>query len=729
MAEDTRILRILYLEDHSLDMELVQTNLAEGGIPCEITRVEAHEEFVASLENGGFDLILSDYSLPSFDGISALKLAKAIRPEVPFILVSGAIGEERAIEALKGGATDYVLKQRLARLVPAVRRAVREAEERAERMCAEEALARSEERYRALVEQIPAVTYIQQPLESDNPKAITYVSPQYETMLGYSVESEVIDEEHWLRMIHPEDRERVLSEEARTDETGEPFKMEYRVIARDGRVVWVRDEATLVRDGEGPPLYWLGVQYDVTERRQAEERLRYQAFHDLLTDLPNRQLFMDRLEQALRRGGRQRGHNKAAVLFLDLDNFKVINDSLGHETGDRLLVAVGERLRRCLRPGDTLARFGGDEFTILLEDVENPKDTIRVIERIDDRFREPFVLDGREMFVTTSIGVAVGAAQAKIAENLLRDADIAMYRAKEEPTSYRMFDPAMHEEALARMELEHDLRLAVENREFAVRYQPIVNLHDGTPWGVEALVRWKHPAQGLLTPEIFVPIAEETGLVGPVGEQVLEEACRQAKEWNEEYPHFQPLVVAVNVSANQLQRPHLVETIKEILEKSGLEASSLSLDLTETVYIRAVESEAVTLRELKRMGVRVAIDDFGVGYSSLSYLKRLPADMLKIDKSFIEELEEDKAIVGTIIDLAHILGMKVVAEGVENEGQAARLRDLGCDLGQGYHFAEPLQPEAVPRFLTERNAARPRNNLKAPISTETRRVPGAQKST
>jgi PAS domain S-box-containing protein len=267
-------LRILDLEDDPLDTELVQANLAEGGIACEIVRVQTREEFEASLMNGDFDLVLSDYSLPSFDGLSALELAKEIRPEVPFILVSGAIGEERAIEALKRGATDYVLKQRLERLVPAVRRAVREAEERTERRRAEEALGRSEERYRTLVEQIPAVTYIQEPVESSNPKAVTYMSPQYETMLGYPAQSEMIDEEHWQKTLHPADRERVLVEDARTDETGEPFDVEYRIIAGDGRVVWVWDQATLVRNEEGHPLYWLGVQYDITERKRAEEALK-----------------------------------------------------------------------------------------------------------------------------------------------------------------------------------------------------------------------------------------------------------------------------------------------------------------------------------------------------------------------------------------------------------------------------------------------------------------------
>jgi diguanylate cyclase (GGDEF)-like protein/PAS domain S-box-containing protein len=690
--EVSRDLHILNLEDDPLDTELIKASLAEAEIGCEMLRVQDRAAFVEALEEGDFDLILADHALPGFDGLSALKVAREIKPKVPFVFVSGTLGEEAAIETLKSGATDYVLKHRLERLAPAVRRAVREAGERAKRERVEEERAR----LAAIVEHSEDAI-----LAKTLDGTITSWNRGAERLYGYTKE-EIMGQS--ISVLVPPDRRVEVSElleKIKRGEIVEPY--ETLRVAKDGRLVDVLVTVSPIKDSTGNIVGASASARDITARKLAEERLRYQAFHDLLTDLPNRQLFMDRLEQALRRTGRRRGQNKVAVLFLDLDNFKIINDSLGHGTGDRLLVAVGERLRHCLRPEDTLARFGGDEFTILLEDIENPKDIIRVIERIEERFEEPFVLDGQEMFVTTSIGVAVGAAQVKVPEILLRDADIAMYRAKEEPTSYRMFDPVMHEEALARMELEHDLRQAIKDREFVVHYQPIVDLHGGTPWGVEALVRWRHPAQGLLAPETFVPIVEETGLIGPVGEQVLEEACRQAKGWEEEYPDISPLVLFVNVSTRQLQRPHLAKTVKEVLEKSGLEASCLSLDMTETVYIRAVERDTATLNELKRLGVRVAIDDFGVGYSSLSYLKRLPADMLKIDKSFIEELEEDKAIVETIVNLAHILGMKVVAEGVENAWQAARLREMGCDLGQGYHFAEPLPPEAVAGFLLKKH--------------------------
>jgi diguanylate cyclase (GGDEF)-like protein/PAS domain S-box-containing protein len=439
------------------------------------------------------------------------------------------------------------------------------------------------------------------------------------------------------------------------------------------------------------------------ERRRAEEQLRHQAFHDILTGLPNRRLFVDRLEQALRRTRRTRGR-KVAVLFMDLDNFKVINDSLGHELGDKLLVAMAERLRTCLRPEDTLARFGGDEFTVLLEEVANPEDAVRVAKRIVERFRGPFVLDGKEFFVTASIGIAMGTAGKKNPEELLRDADTAMYRAKAEGMDYRVFDPQMYLWVVNRLELENDLRRAIEAEEFILHYQPIVNTESGEARGVEALVRWNNPERGLLNPQEFVPQAEESGLVIPMDEQVLEEACRQAKEWQEEHPRIPPVLMNVNLSARQLRRPDLATAVEEVLQRTGFEATCLSLDITETVYIKVLDGNTAALDELKRMGVKIAIDDFGVGYSSLSYLKRLPADVLKIDKSFIKGLGEDvedTAIVRMAIELAHTFGMEVVAEGVEDRTQVALLREIGCDMAQGFFFSEPLPSEEAAEFLME----------------------------
>jgi diguanylate cyclase (GGDEF)-like protein len=387
---------------------------------------------------------------------------------------------------------------------------------------------------------------------------------------------------------------------------------------------------------------------------------------------------------------------------MDLYNFKVINDSVGHETGDKLLVSVAERLRELLRPNDTLARFGGDEFTVLIEDVADPVDAMRVAGRIVEGFREPFALNGQELFAAASIGIAFGSARTTSPEKLLRNADAAMYRAKESgPLGYEVFDQSMYLQAAGRLKLENDIRRAFLSGEFVVHYQPIVDLRSDEVQGVEALLRWNHPERGLLNPEEFIPVAEEVGLIVPMGKAVLEEACRRAVRWQEEYPRISPLLMNVNISAKQLRRPDLITTVEGVLQRTGLDPACLTLDVTETVYVKELERNTAALNDLRRLGVKISIDDFGAGYSSLSYLKRLPADILKLDKLFIEGLGEDledTAIVRMIIDLAHTLGIEVIAEGVESEAVTI-LKEMGCSLAQGFFFAEPLPPEEVPRYL------------------------------
>jgi diguanylate cyclase (GGDEF)-like protein len=467
-------------------------------------------------------------------------------------------------------------------------------------------------------------------------------------------------------------------------------------------VVWVLEAAMLVKDATtGSPLYWQGILYDITQRKEAEEWLEHRAFHDTLTDLPNRQLLFDRLGHALART--ERGSSGVAVLFMDLDRFKVVNDSLGHETGDRLLVVASERLAGCLRPEDTLARFGGDEFVVLVEDLESPEQAIRVAERLIECLEEPFVLEGwGELFVRASVGIAFGTAPMKSAEDLLRDADTAMYRAKYEGLDYAVFDLGLYEQAVRRLELENDLRRAIEREELVLHYQPIVDFGSKEVWGVEALVRWKHPERGLLGPAEFIALAEETGLIVPIGRWVLHEACQRTKWWQQSYPSGAPLRVVVNFSAMQLHHTGCEEAIREALASSGLGAESLSLDITESVFIHALEGDTLILRRLEELGVGICIDDFGVGYSSLSYLKRLPADALKIDKTFVKgigEDDEDTAIVGMVVELAHTLGMKVIAEGVETDRQSVLLEEMGCDMAQGFHFDRALPPEAVSELL------------------------------
>ena len=444
-----------------------------------------------------------------------------------------------------------------------------------------------------------------------------------------------------------------------------------------------------------------GIAKDETDRRELEEQLTHQAFHDSLTHLPNRMLFLDRLQHALVRT--ERSHSTLAVLFLDLDNFKVINDSLGHEVGDQLLIHVANRLRTTMRSGDTAARLGGDEFILLLEDIRSIDEAERVAQRLHDILKEPFVVNKREIFVTPSIGIALSASPDDRPDDLLRNADVAMYRAKRNGRAcYEIFDPSMHALALERLELERDLRQAIERNEFITHYQPKLDLATGRIVEMEALVRWEHPERGVTLPGEFIPLAEETGLVVPIGRWVLRQACQQMRAWHERFADHAPETISVNLSAVQLRMPGLAEEIESVLSETGLDPSRLCLEITESVVMDNADQAMETLARLKQTGVRLAIDDFGTGYSSLSYPKRFPVDTLKIDRSFVNELDgadESAVIVGVTIRLAHALGMRVVAEGVETQDQLDRLRDLECDLAQGYHIARPLAAELMSEMI------------------------------
>jgi diguanylate cyclase (GGDEF)-like protein len=440
-----------------------------------------------------------------------------------------------------------------------------------------------------------------------------------------------------------------------------------------------------------------------TRVRESEERLAYRAFHDSLTGLANRALFLNRLEHAQARAKRQK--SKLALLFLDLDNFKVINDSLGHDVGDRLLVTVAERLRTCVMPQDTVARLGGDEFVALLEDLTDASHAIRVAERIMEEVREPFEVDGHRLHTSASIGIALETTSGG---NLLRAADTAMYRAKESGKGrYEVFKEAMHGRGLERLRLENDLRGALERGELTLHYQPKVELRTGRVVGVEALLRWRHPEYGLLYPRDFMPLAEQTELVIPIGRWVLLETCRQLRGWQERRASDSPpLLACVNLSVTQLRH---TDFALEVLSETGLDPGSLVLEITEYAVMEDTQAAIGALEKHKGSGMKLAIDDFGTGYSSLSYLRRLPVDFLKIDHSFIERLGEnskDAEIVSGTIALAHTLGLKAIAEGVESATQLERLREMGCDMAQGNYFAVPLDVTAVKEYL-ERDRAFP----------------------
>jgi diguanylate cyclase (GGDEF)-like protein len=436
---------------------------------------------------------------------------------------------------------------------------------------------------------------------------------------------------------------------------------------------------------------------------ETKEHFRHAAFHDSLTGLPNRAMFTELLKAEIESSNRRNDH-MFAVLFLDLDRFKNINDSLGHTHGDLLLVAFAERLERTLRPIDTLARFGGDEFAILLSGMTDATDAVRVAQRIQDELSQPFVLDKNSAFATASIGIALSSSGYDRPDDILRDADIAMYRAKENGKArYELFDHGMHARAVSRLQLESDLRQAIEQKEFCVYYQPIISLQTGRLAGFEALVRWNHPRRGLVAPADFIPVAEETGLIVPIGQWVLNEACAQVRQWQIDSPSHRSLSLSVNLSARQVAQPDLLQRIKDALETSKLNPHCLKLEITESVVMENAEAAAQMFKQLRSLGVQLSIDDFGTGYSSLSYLHRFPLNYLKIDRSFVMRLttDNDNAIVRTISTLARNLGMEVIAEGIETEEQFQQLKMLGCEYGQGYLFSRPVGNDGVEHLLAQ----------------------------
>jgi len=524
-------------------------------------------------------------------------------------------------------------------------------------------------------------------------------------MVGYS-EAELLST-NFQAITHEDDLANMMIQVGKLLE-GElsTYQMELRYKHKRGQVVWILLSVTLIRDSLTNSVNLIFQIQDITDRKRAEERLLHEAFHDVLTGLPNRALFMDHLKLSVERGKR-REDRLFAVLFLDLDRFKIINDSLGHMVGDQLLVGIARRLEICLRPGDTVARLGGDEFTVLLEDLMNVTEPMDVAERLQKALALPFNLNGHEVFTTVSIGIALSTTGYERPEEVLRDADTAMYRAKMlGKARHEVFDKTMHTLAMNLLQMETDLRRAIERKEFVLNYQPIVELETGNIRGFEALIRWQHPERGFISPSQFIPIAEETGLIIPIGQWVLEEACRQIQEWQEQFPQYPPLQISVNLSSKQFLNSSLIDRIRTVLRETGVNPLSLKLEITESMVMENFDAAIEMLQQLRSLGIELSIDDFGTGYSSLSYLHRFPISTLKIDRSFVSRMSdhnENAEIVRTIVMLARNLKMNVIAEGVETQDQLAQLAMLECEFGQGYYFSEPLDVKGAASLLAERH--------------------------
>jgi len=560
------------------------------------------------------------------------------------------------------------------------------------------ALREIEARYGPLPEGVPSVAYVYRPGLNG---ACLYISPSIMRVLGYTRESWMGDEGLWDRCLHPDDYDRVTAAEAECARSGEALVQEYRLKTADGRWVWIRDEMTVVRgpDGTDVPLFY-GVFLDVSDRKRMESELERLALYDSLTGLPNRGLFADRLRHALERRDRP---SVTAVYFLDIDRFKRINDSLGHAAGDEALREAGRRLRDAVRPEDTVARFGGDEFTILCESLGGVLEAIGIADRLQRLLAEPIRAGGAKLRLSASIGVALAEPGDPISgERLVEDADAAMYRAKERGGARaELFDHGMRERAVLALEIEQELQRALDRGELRLFFQPTVELRSGEMVGAEALVRWEHPERGLLAPNAFLDVAEETGLIVPIGAWVVDEACRRLRDWHSRNAGA-GLWLSLNLGARELTHPDVVATVMSAVRRSGVDPGSLCIEVTESTAMADGDTGFRALRELSGDGVRVAIDDFGTGYSSLDQLRRMPADVVKIDRSFVAGLEPgepDSALVAAVIAMGGALDMNVVAEGIETEAQAIELREMGCLYGQGYLFARPLPAERLDELL------------------------------
>ena len=543
-----------------------------------------------------------------------------------------------------------------------------------------------------------------------------YYSPRWKEMLGYADNEISTSTEEWIGRIHPDDREAVLyTLSSHLNNLTPHFESEHRILHRDGTYHWMLVRGMAVRDANGIAYRMAGSQTDITARKNAEEQLVHDAFHDLLTGLPNRALFLDRLDRTIEYSRRYNSFY-FAVLFLDLDRFKVINDSLGHAVGDQLLVEISKVLQTCIRSSDTVARFGGDEFVVLLHDIHDIHDAIKVARHIQDVLSNPFILGNNRVFTSASIGIVLSSNGYLSREDIVRDADIAMYQAKMVGKSnYVIFNTEMRKQAINRLSMENDLRHALTRGEFGIHYQPIVTLAEYNIAGFEALLRWNHPQKGYIPPGEFIPIAEETGLILDIGCWVLRQACSQTKKWQEEFPDYQNLFVNINISQRQFNQPEFIAKIRKVLKETWLDPACLNLEITENVLMENAESMVDILRKIRGLGVGLHIDDFGTGYSSLSYLQQFPINTLKIDYSFINRIgtNGDRAeIVKTILVLARELGVDSIAEGIETENQLEQLRDLDCHYGQGYYIGKPMHPENVYQLLKSGGEIKPQISMK-----------------
>lgn len=695
-SEETIPELILVVDDDAFMRQLIHDALQEAGF--EVIEAISGEAALVQFQARNPAAVLLDVNLPGKDGFATCRALRQLPggEHVPILMVTASDDPEHIHRTFETGATDFIAKPVeptvLGYRVRYMLRAARLARE----------LRLNQERL-VLAQQISGLGYWEWDLLFDR----WTLSPEARSVLGLPPDGP-IDYPRFLALVHPEERRVVDLALKECLEGLQGFNLEHRILWPDGQVRHVHGQARVVRDGEGRALRMTGTLHDVSDRLQTEarlrenqERLNYLAYHDALTGLPNRLLFQDRFEHAIARA--RRSHKQAAILFLDLDQFKKVNDSLGHEVGDRLLREVADRLRNCAREADTLARLGGDEFVLLLEEVEHVNAASAAAKKIVNRLLPTFRVGGFELYTTASIGLALYPDNGETVEELMKCADVAMYRAKERGrNNFQFYTSDMNARAQELLLLETGLHQALERGELEIYYQPQLEMESGAIVGTEALLRWNHPRRGLLLPAEFLPLAEETGLILAMSEWVLNTACRQNRTWQQ--AGFPALPVAVNITPRMFQQPGLVRMVSQALKAANLDPAYLELEITESMIMQNVDVAIQTMLELSRMGISLAIDDFGTGYSSLSCLRRLPINKLKIDRVFVGDVTNspnDAAIAASVIALAGSMNFGVIAEGVETEDQLRFLQDRGCRHAQGFLFARPLPVAEVEKLFRQ----------------------------